>query len=512
MAACDHPGAHIRLLTTSAGTPAAASPGKGLLVAASLLAGSAGALAWASDGDSANATSLLSVVPRSLWACGWSAHTAWDYRQCMLLHQGTEGYDEALDAVHEACAARLLRLCSSNGGVYIKAAQLISTAQSVPVQYRRQLEKLQDRVPPRSLNAVAKVIQKELGMPISQAFSDFEEQSRAAASLAQVHKAWLHDGREVAVKVQYPGLQAAVTSDLTALAGLSALGAFLFPDSFDFGWVFKELKGSLAKELDFTQEASNAAGLAQRMQHQPYITVPAPVGQLSTSRVLVMEWIEGCKVNDAQALLAAKLWPREVALLLLHAFGEMVFVQGAIHGDPHPGNIIVRPRPNGTGRLARWLRGGWLRPQLVLIDHGIYTSLPERLRAAYCQLWCSFVVNDMRTATAIARDIAGEQGAEILPKLLKPGALQQMPQEERARLRERLGISSPADLGRLLQMLPRELVDVMRVNSVVRGIAASLGATVHDRLRINATYALKGMAWGREGETPVQDKDTIMAQ
>ena len=106
------------------------------------------------------------------------------------------------------------------------------------------------------------------------------------------------------------------------------------------------LQESLAKELDFSLEASNAAALGRRMRHRTYITVPAPVPELSTRKVICMEWIEGCKITDAQALTELKLWPREVSLLLLHTFAEMIFVQGVCHADPHPGNIIVRPQPN----------------------------------------------------------------------------------------------------------------------------------------------------------------------
>ncbi|KAK9819237.1 hypothetical protein WJX81_000346, partial [Elliptochloris bilobata] len=180
---------------------------------------------------------------------------------------------------------------------------------------------------------------------------------------------------------------------------------------------------------------------------------------------------------------------------LLEAFADMAFCAGFVHSDPHAGNVLVRPHP----RPQRWWYsvlggcGGWQEPQLVFLDHGRYIVLSEAMRQLYCQLWCSFIANDTHTAHKVAIGIAGERGGELLPLLLKPGTLTKMSKAERAALRQRSGLDSFADMGRLLEELPRELCEYLKVSAVVRSAAATLGGTIYDRLRINAVYALMGM-------------------
>ncbi|EIE24434.1 ABC1-domain-containing protein [Coccomyxa subellipsoidea C-169] len=461
--------------------------------AAVAFSGAGLALLVACDFDEAcsvRAGAVLASVPRTAWAVSWGVRSGLAYVRCMVTHsdRGSEEYRHDLALLHGACARRLLRLCQSNGGVYVKAAQLLSTAQTVPAEYRTALEVLQDQAEPRPYADVELAIQRELGLPIGALFVEFEPEARAAASLAQarsipslcltspdaqVHKARLADGREVAVKVQYLGLETAVNADFTTLSLLADAAARFFPDSFDFGWVLTELRQNLAKELDFRLEAANAQRLAAAFAGRRGVAVPLPVPELSGERVLTMEWIDGCKLTDMEALVAMRVHPHDVALELLHAFAQMTFV-------------------DGFGFWYRWFGGQWQEPQLVLLDHGLIVEIPDALRQQYCQLWCSFVLNDQATAAAVATQIAGERGGELLPKLLRPGALRS--EEQRRALRSQAGVSSIGDLGRLLEGLPRPLVDFLKVSAITRGAATKLGSSVPDRLRINATYALKGMS------------------
>ncbi|KAK9835033.1 hypothetical protein WJX81_005614, partial [Elliptochloris bilobata] len=222
------------------------------------------------------------------------AHASAEYKRCQAANpeSGNKEHKAALAAVHRACAEQLLQLCQRNGGVYIKAAQLVSTIQSVPKEYRETLEVLQDRVDPRPYAETEAVLERELGAPVAELFAELEQQPHAAASLAQVHRAVLWDGREVAVKVQYAGLEATVGADLACLAALAAAAVRLFPAAPDLRWVLAELRSNLAQELDFRHEAENAARLGAAFAKHRGATVPAPVPELSGQRILTMEFVE----------------------------------------------------------------------------------------------------------------------------------------------------------------------------------------------------------------------------
>ena len=140
----------------------------------------------------------------------------------------------------------------------------------------------------------------------------------------------------------------------------------------------------------------------------------------------------------------------------------------------------------------------WKQPQLVLLDHGLYLTIPDKLRQQYCQLWCSFVVQDRQTAVALGTAIAGQRGGELLPAILRPGGLKQVSPEERKRLRSNAGVDNLGDLGKLLEALPRSLVDILKVSATVRSTASMLGAPLSDRLRVNAVHAMHGMSYSRD--------------
>ena len=146
----------------------------------------------------------------------------------------------------------------------------------------------------------------------------------------------------------------------------------------------------------------------------------------------------------------------------------------------------------------------WKQPQIVLLDHGLYLTIPDKLRQQYCQLWCSFVVYDHQSAIALGTAIAGPRGGELLPAILQPGGLKQVSPEERKRLRSSAGVDNLGDVGRLLEALPRSLVDVLKVSATVRGTASNLGAPLSDRLRVNAVHAVNGMAYSKDAHGTVE--------
>jgi aarF domain-containing kinase len=478
------------------------------LAAGGLAAGALGlpaaALAYllVSGRGEADAAEVLRSVPRTLRVLYWSAWAAAKYAALAAAARAAASTDEsrrsALEALHAEAARRLVAACQRNGGVYVKAGQLAGAVQAVPHAYRVALEGLEDRCTPRAFAAVDALVAAELGAPADVLFDDFARVPAAAASLAQVHAAALRgSGRRVAVKVQYPGLEAAVAADLATLAAVAALAARAFPGRADWRWLVAEVRAKLALELDFRHEAANSARLAACFAGRADVSVPAVITALSSRRVLVMEWADGAKVSDAAALRARGLAPRAVGLALTNFAAELMSVHGFVHGDLHPGNVFVAEAPRGGGPLGALLRllpwAGAPRPRLVILDHGVYFELDRRLRQLYCQLWCAFVLNDAAEARAVATALGGARAGRALPAVLRPRDWARMSAAERRAARREAGVGGAAELARLAEDLPRPLFDCLRATAIVRHVAARLGVTVADRLRVNATWALRGL-------------------
>ena len=300
------------------------------LTAVALPVGTVAALVL-SGRDEADAAEILSAVPRTLRVMWWSVWAAYHYKKLATSFSAAsiseETYREELTALHTRAARALLRVCQTNGGVYVKAGQLAVNMQAIPVEFREGLEGLEDRVPFRSFDHINKVIIAELGRSAHEIFAEFDERATAAASLAQVHRATTKDGMKVAVKVQYPGLESAVAADLTTMAVVASIAYFFFPSN-DWRWLFAELRTKLNQELDFNLEAAHAARLAACFAGRKDVAVPVTVNALSTRRVLCMEWVEGAKISDVAALRRLGLAPRQVALTFLDASAEMMCVHG----------------------------------------------------------------------------------------------------------------------------------------------------------------------------------------
>lgn len=444
----------------------------------------------------ADAIEIFHSVPRTLRIIWWSMWAAWQYKKlAAALTTETiteETYKESLLDLHRRSARRLYQVLHKNGGVYVKAGQLAVSMQAVPPEYREALVGLEDRVPSRPFVDVDNVLVAELGASATIIFKEFNEEATAAASLAQVHRAVTKDGTSVAVKVQYAGLESAVAADLATMTALASLAAFLFPSS-DWRWLFSELRTKLSQELDFRHEAANASRMARCFEGRQDVVVPRLYESLCTPKVITMEWIEGIKVSDKLSLQKSGLDPRQVGLLLLDAASEMMSVHGFVHGDMHPGNVFIRSTSQGNPflRLLPWCRGP--KPQVVLIDHGLYFEIPTEMRLLYNQLWCAFVLNDRNEATNVATALAGPRAGRVLPEYLKPRDWNKMTAQERRKLRRKVGVGGIQDLTKVMNEAPQELLDCLRALAIVRHIASQLGATIADRLRVNATQALRGL-------------------
>jgi predicted unusual protein kinase regulating ubiquinone biosynthesis (AarF/ABC1/UbiB family) len=265
-----------------------------------------------------------------------------------LFDEKLEGVEpEEVDGDPEALAAELEAL----GPTFIKLGQLLSSRSDLlPVPYLEALSRLQDRVEPFPFEEVEKVVTEELGVRISKAFSEFDAEPLAAASLAQVHRARLRDGREVAVKVQRPNIRETVLEDLEAFGEMAEFldhhtetgRRLAFSDMMD------EFRRSLLRELDYRLEAQNLSHLRRSIRSYRRIVVPEPIEDYSTSRVLTMEYVRGTKVTELPPVARTELDGRVLAEDLARAYLDGILIEGFFHADPHPGNVMV----TDDGRLG----------------------------------------------------------------------------------------------------------------------------------------------------------------
>jgi len=255
-----------------------------------------------------------------------------------LLPQEAER-DERAAAAAEQLAADVERL----GPTYIKLGQLLSTRPDVvPPAYAQALARLQDRCEPLPFEQVETVLAEELGLVASRALR-VDREPLATASMSQVHRASLEDGREIVLKVQRPGLREQVLSDLEALAGIAR---FLdertdFCSRYGVDLMFEEFRKSLLRELDFRQEAMHLFTLSANLREIEEIILPQPIIGYTTARVLAMEFIPGTKVTELTRLERRELDGERLVDALFRAYLKQILRDGLFHADPHPGNVFL---------------------------------------------------------------------------------------------------------------------------------------------------------------------------
>lgn len=251
------------------------------------------------------------------------------------------------------------------GPTFIKLGQVLSTRPDVAgVELAEELERLQEHVAPDPPEVVCQVIQAELGQAAHDVFQEFDEQPIASASIGQVHAARLKDGRRVVVKVQHPGIEDKVVVDLEILAALATL-AERIPDLQIYRptVLVTELRRTLTRELDFHRELRNLEEFENNFRDDPDLKIPRAIPELSSRRVLTMEYLDGIKLTNREELEKARIDGEAIALQGARAYLKMIFKDGLYHADPHPGNLLVLK----DGRLG-------------LLDFGMVGRLDDELR------------------------------------------------------------------------------------------------------------------------------------
>ena len=306
--------------------------------------------------------------------------------------------NEDWEVQHRRGAGRVLD-AAALGGTLIKAAQFASSRPDLlPAAYVEILSELQDRVPPQPRTVIEGAVSGEIGRPVSEAFAEFDPEPVASASIAQVHRARLADGRPVAVKVQYPRIASLIEADLSALEGIFKAISRLEP-SVNLQPILGYLRWTLPMELDFRREAEAIKELREALGNREDVLVPEVVEGMNTERLLVMEYVEGVKITDRQGLINAGLDPSRVAEQLVEVYAEQLFQRGVFHADPHPGNLFVQPGKYG--------------PVLVLLDHGLTVKVPPDLVEAMKEAIEALTEGDFDALTGALQ----KAGLEISPDL-----------------------------------------------------------------------------------------------
>ena len=278
------------------------------------------------------------------------------------------------------------------GPTFIKLAQAMSNrADLLPQALIDEFEKLQSNVPPFETALARQIIEEELGRPISEVFSEFDDVTLGSASIGQVHRARLLTGEEVVVKVQRPGVKEKVRSDLALLHELVRLTAgFLQKQGLANPQdVVDAFERSMSKELDYTAEARSMEQFRKLYADYTSFYIPKPFRELSTARILVIEFVSGCKITDKPQLLAWGLSPETVAETGMDIYLTQIFEFGIFHADPHPGNVLVRP--DGT---------------VVLIDFGMVGRLTKQQKYAFAGVFIGMARQDARSMALNFRRLA----------------------------------------------------------------------------------------------------------
>lgn len=314
-------------------------------------------------------------------------------------------HDRKLPAA-PAKAEELATDLEAMGPTYVKLGQLLSTRSDLlPPPYIEALSRLQDHVAPFPYADVERIITEELGVRISKAFLSFDEEPVAAASLGQVHRAVLRDGKQVVVKIQRPDITKQVVADLDALAEIAAVldRRTKVGRRYHFADMIAEFRKTLLAELDYRREAHNLTTLANNLAEFERIVVPRPVTDYTTTRVLTMDYIEGHKINSLDPVVLLEVDGAALAEELFRAYLKQIFIDGFFHADPHPGNVFITPPPDG---------------RLALLDLGMVARLAPRMQEQLLQMILAVSEGRADDVADVAIKI-GEKTAEFQEKAFR---------------------------------------------------------------------------------------------
>ena len=343
---------------------------------------------------------------RILRFAAWYLAVTWLF-ELLLPRIGLRGVAERTRASRMRRFARSFHaLAIDLGGLMIKVGQYMSSRLDVlPPEITKELEGLQDEVPPVPFAAIRALAEAELGMPLERVFVEVEETPIAAASLGQAHRARLGpvDAADtgltgVVFKVQRPGIELIVDVDLAALRRVGGWlsRVRLVSNRVDAPALVEEFALTSLEEIDYLHEAANAERFAADFADDDRVSVPGVVWERTTRRVLTLEDVTAIKITDVEALLAAGIDPADVAPVFAEVMFDQLFTNGFFHADPHPGNIFVTPAAEGAGRRA------W---KLTFIDFGMMGEVPATTRTGLRKLLIAAASRDGKGMVNAMHDV-----------------------------------------------------------------------------------------------------------
>lgn len=454
-----------------------------------------GGTAYAAYENNFNFFDALLRTGRTAWA---GIATTAEYKWFYFRHPENEpGFIEAEKMQHKRAAERVLKVCLTQGGLYIKLGQYAAANNHIyPREWTETLRVLQDQAARRDFSVVETIFQQEFGMSPKEMFAEFDEDPIAAASIAQVHRAKTHEGETVAVKLQYPEIRDRFVIDMFSHASTLKALAIFFP-KLDMTWAGPELEAVLKQELDFENEARNSERAARDLCSNPDYYIPNVHWKYSSSRIMTTEWIDGVKITDVAALAKLNITPKEAMTKLTTCLAEQLFLTGFVHADPHPGNVFIRRNPKNKNQS-----------QVVLLDHGLYKDVPDHIRTFYCRIYRGFVtghyneIKDACTEVGI-KDWKGmafivfmrpldmefftDEGATL-------GDAYEMMKDKKKlqRFMQKVMSDHMEEVMELLQQIPREFLLILRNNNLIRSINRELGAPVN-RFTLFGRQAIRGL-------------------
>jgi predicted unusual protein kinase regulating ubiquinone biosynthesis (AarF/ABC1/UbiB family) len=351
------------------------------------------------------------------------------------------------------------------------------------------LSQLQDRVPAKPFRVVRQTVEEELDAPLEEIFESFDERPIASASLAQVHRAKLHGGELVAVKVQYPEIERLVRSDLSNLRMLFRAVGVLERD-FDLMPLVDELGTHVPLELNFVNEANNAERVARFYEDRDDVHVPRVHWEYTTRRVMVSEFIDGIKISEASALDAAGVDTNAVMQTLIEAYCEQILTRGFFHADPHPGNLLVQPKgPSGDG------------PRLVFVDFGLAKELPVSFRHGILELTGALVQGSSERMAQALYELGFETregGVGALHDIAKVVLETATQLRQQAWVDRDVARDAGDELPRLIRdnpivRVPSHVVFLARVVALLSGLGRTLEARV-DMVQTILPYVMRSAA------------------
>lgn len=402
-----------------------------------------------------------------------------------------EEIDKLISVVNTKGAKRLFEVLKSCGGLYIKMGQgIASMVDLIPDEYVNTMIPMFDEVPTVPFDEIKRIFKVDFGKDVHELFKEFDTNSIASASLAQVHKAVTKDGVEVAVKVQYPQVRYFRDADLFTQKLIMKIFAFF--SNRKYRKEFDKIQADLAKEIDFIQEANNMKRAKENFQkiNLDSVYIPYVLDDLTTKRVLTMEFIHGIKGKDVTKLKKEGFNLKTIATDLFTLISEQIFTFGFLHADIHGGNFFVRRNPKSG------------REQIVLIDHGLYGEISDEFRIDFCKLWVSIINRDHQSLQqhcdkygiknpALYSQIIIMQGLDSFGPTIQDDDNAGM----KLSIEDRRKFFNPnkqerEDMKNLEEVLPIEIMFILRTLFLLRNVNKNLGAPVN-RFTIMSRIASK---------------------